>query len=345
MRTTSSTSCRRSPAVSTSGTRPPSRVGVGTLAVLLLLPRVISKIPAVLVAVVGATVVTALFELDIPTVGALPEGLPGPTLPVDRRRGRRARCWSPPLGITLVSLTDTIATSSSFAARRGDEVDPNQEMVGIGAANIGVRPVPGLRGVDQRFTHGRGRTGGRQEPGDGAGRCRDRGAAARRRSRRCSPTFPRRRSPPSSSRPRCRSPTSARSRRFWRVRKSSLVLSLAGDRRRHLLRRARGHPHGHRALRRAVLPAQLVAPGRAAGAVRRRLAQPARPERGGGPELGGDRVPVGGPAVLRQRGHVPAAAPPPHPRATSRVGSCSSARRSPTSTSPRPRCSNGSTSS
>jgi MFS superfamily sulfate permease-like transporter len=40
------------------------------------------------------------------------------------------------LGIVLVSLTDTIATSTSFAARRGDEIDPNQEMVGIGAANI-----------------------------------------------------------------------------------------------------------------------------------------------------------------------------------------------------------------
>jgi MFS superfamily sulfate permease-like transporter len=40
------------------------------------------------------------------------------------------------LGITMVSLTDTIATSTSFAARRGEEVDPNQEMIGIGTANI-----------------------------------------------------------------------------------------------------------------------------------------------------------------------------------------------------------------
>ena len=40
------------------------------------------------------------------------------------------------LGIVLVSLTDTIATSTSFAARRGDEVDPNQEMIGMGAANV-----------------------------------------------------------------------------------------------------------------------------------------------------------------------------------------------------------------
>ena len=40
------------------------------------------------------------------------------------------------LGITLVSLTDTIATSTSFAARRGDEVKPNQEMIGLGSANV-----------------------------------------------------------------------------------------------------------------------------------------------------------------------------------------------------------------
>jgi MFS superfamily sulfate permease-like transporter len=40
------------------------------------------------------------------------------------------------VGITLVSLADTIATATSFAARRGDEVQPNQELVGIGAANI-----------------------------------------------------------------------------------------------------------------------------------------------------------------------------------------------------------------
>jgi MFS superfamily sulfate permease-like transporter len=40
------------------------------------------------------------------------------------------------VGITLVSLTDTIATATSFAARRGDDVAPNQEMIGMGAANI-----------------------------------------------------------------------------------------------------------------------------------------------------------------------------------------------------------------
>ena len=36
----------------------------------------------------------------------------------------------------MVSLTDTIATATSFAAKRGDEVNPDQEMVGMGAANL-----------------------------------------------------------------------------------------------------------------------------------------------------------------------------------------------------------------
>lgn len=113
-------------------------MGVSVLAVLLLLPRVTRKVPAVLVAVASATAVTALFSLGdhgMATVGALPSGFPKPSLP-----------WTSfadvgPLlvaavGITLVSLTDTIATASSFAARRGDEVKPNQEMVGMGMANI-----------------------------------------------------------------------------------------------------------------------------------------------------------------------------------------------------------------
>ncbi len=110
-------------------------LGVATLTVLLVLPRFTKKIPAVLVAVVGATLVTALFDLDISTVGALPEGLPRPSLPWTDW-GDVGPMLVAAMGITMVSLTDTIATSTSFAARRGDEVDPNQEMIGIGTANI-----------------------------------------------------------------------------------------------------------------------------------------------------------------------------------------------------------------
>ena len=120
-------------------------VGVGVLVVLLVLPRFTRKIPAVLVAVVGAIVVSAIFGLSdhIATVGVLPSGFPKPSLPWTSRHD----VWPlliAALGITLVSLTDTIATSSAFAARRGDEVDPDQEMVGIGAANVAAAFLQGF---------------------------------------------------------------------------------------------------------------------------------------------------------------------------------------------------------
>ena len=110
-------------------------LGLATLAVLLVLPRFTRTIPAVLVAVIGATVVTGLFDLDISTVGTLPEGLPRPSLPWTSVSDV-APMLVAAVGITLVSLTDTIATSTAFSARRGEEVKPDQEMIGIGTANI-----------------------------------------------------------------------------------------------------------------------------------------------------------------------------------------------------------------
>src|SRR4051794_6735527 len=110
-------------------------VGLATLAVLLVLPRVTRKVPAVLVAVIGATVATAIFDFDISTVGRLPEGLPRPDVPWTHT-GDLVPLLVAAVGITLVSLTDTIALSTSFNAKRGEEVKPNQEMIGMGSANI-----------------------------------------------------------------------------------------------------------------------------------------------------------------------------------------------------------------
>ena len=113
-------------------------VGLGVLAILLILPRLTTRLPAILVAVVGATAVTAalgLAEEGVKTVGALPQGFPAPSVPWTKVSDV-APLLIAAVGITLVSLADTIATATSFAARRGDEVQPNQEMIGIGTANV-----------------------------------------------------------------------------------------------------------------------------------------------------------------------------------------------------------------
>jgi high affinity sulfate transporter 1 len=113
-------------------------LGATTLLVLLVLPRLSQRLPAILVAIVGATVVSAVFDLSahgVKTVGSLPQGLPKPVLPWTQLSDVGPLLVAA-VGITIVSLTDTIATSTSFAARRGDEVDPDQEMIGVGTANI-----------------------------------------------------------------------------------------------------------------------------------------------------------------------------------------------------------------
>lgn len=113
-------------------------VGVASIVLIVVLKRVVPMLPAVLVTVVvamGAVVAFDLVAKDVMVIGSLPQGLPSLTIPLVQ--------WSDlillfvgALGIALVSLTDTISTASSFAERRGEEVDGNKEMVGIGAANV-----------------------------------------------------------------------------------------------------------------------------------------------------------------------------------------------------------------
>ena len=113
-------------------------VGVGCLAVILLLNRFVPRIPGVLVAVVLAIGAVALFDLadrGVKLVGALPEGFPPFTIPTVPLTDL-GLLFAGALGIALVSLTDTISTASAFAGRRGEDVDGNREMIGIGAANV-----------------------------------------------------------------------------------------------------------------------------------------------------------------------------------------------------------------
>jgi MFS superfamily sulfate permease-like transporter len=113
-------------------------VGAGTLAVILLLKNYL-RVPGILIAVVGATAIVGALNLatraDLSVLGPLPQGLPAFTIP-----------WITyadivpvvigGLAVALVSFADTSVLSRVYAARTGTNVDPNQEMVGLGAANL-----------------------------------------------------------------------------------------------------------------------------------------------------------------------------------------------------------------
>jgi high affinity sulfate transporter 1 len=113
-------------------------VGITGIVLILALQRWLPKIPAVLIMVVlaiGATTVFSLADHGVSLVGVLPKGFPPLTFP-HVRVADLGPLFAGALGIVLVSLADTISTASAFAARTGQEVDGNGEMIGIGVANL-----------------------------------------------------------------------------------------------------------------------------------------------------------------------------------------------------------------
>ena len=113
-------------------------IGVAGLVVILVLQRWLPKVPAVLVAVVLSIAAAAVFDLasrGVQLLGVLPQGFPPFTIP-DVSLSDLPLLLGGAFGIALVALTDTISTASAFGARRGEEVRANQEMIGIGAANV-----------------------------------------------------------------------------------------------------------------------------------------------------------------------------------------------------------------
>ena len=113
-------------------------IGAATLAVILLLKNS-TRFPGILVAVVGATAIVDLLDLaaraNVSVLGPLPQGLPAFAIP------RIAYTDIVPVliggcAVALMSFADTSVLSRTYAVRLGTKVDPNQEMVGLGVANL-----------------------------------------------------------------------------------------------------------------------------------------------------------------------------------------------------------------
>ncbi|MCS6825831.1 MAG: SulP family inorganic anion transporter, partial [Caldilinea sp.] len=113
-------------------------IGGSALVAALLLKRQ-PRIPAMLVVLVGATLVVTLFDLDARTglavVGTVPTGLPMPALP-QVTLDDLAPLLLGAVTVAVVAFADTSVLSRAYAAKTGDKVDPNQELVALGAANL-----------------------------------------------------------------------------------------------------------------------------------------------------------------------------------------------------------------
>jgi high affinity sulfate transporter 1 len=113
-------------------------VGALALIIVMVLKRLKPNVPGILIAVVVAILISMAFSLStkgVAVVGVLPQGFPVPSFP-HVSLSSLPLLAAAALGMALVTIGDTISTSAGFAARRGDEVDSNQELVGIGSANL-----------------------------------------------------------------------------------------------------------------------------------------------------------------------------------------------------------------
>lgn len=121
-------------------------LGAATIALLLALRRWLPGVPSSLVALVAGIAVSAALDLSahgIAVVGTVPAALPRVALP-DVSLHDLAKLLPSAAGIALVGYAESITVARQSAAARGLQVDPERELLALGAANVGAGLGQGL---------------------------------------------------------------------------------------------------------------------------------------------------------------------------------------------------------
>ena len=115
-------------------------VGAGCLALLFGLKRFAPRTPAALITVAASIIAVTVFDLEdrgVHVAGDIPAGLPPLALPgIDF--GDALDLLPGAIALALVAYAESIAGARKFAVAKKYEVDPNQELIALGAANVGA---------------------------------------------------------------------------------------------------------------------------------------------------------------------------------------------------------------
>jgi SulP family sulfate permease len=117
---------------------PTLALGLVTILALIMLKRFVPKAPGPLVIVIGAIVISTIFqlaELGIAVVGLIPSGLPMPEIPQVSLADLRTLLPAA-LALSVLIFSDEVLTARVFARKNHYEIDTNQELVALGATNI-----------------------------------------------------------------------------------------------------------------------------------------------------------------------------------------------------------------
>ncbi|MEL7158632.1 MAG: SulP family inorganic anion transporter, partial [Actinomycetota bacterium] len=117
---------------------PTLAVGGASLAALFVLKRWLPRVPAALLVVAGSILAVVALDLEergVQVVGDIPDALPAFALP-GFSSSLVGDLATTALVITLVGFMESIAVAKVYARRHRYEVEPNQELIGLGAANV-----------------------------------------------------------------------------------------------------------------------------------------------------------------------------------------------------------------
>ncbi|MBL6945899.1 MAG: SulP family inorganic anion transporter, partial [Rhodospirillales bacterium] len=114
-------------------------VGVATVVIGIAAKMYFRRLPYMIVAMVGASLFAAVlngfFGASVPTIGAIPSGLPplsSPELSLDVIRELAPTA----LAVALFALTEAVSISRALAVRSGQQIDGNREFIGQGLSNL-----------------------------------------------------------------------------------------------------------------------------------------------------------------------------------------------------------------
>lgn len=120
---------------------PTVAVGMISLVLLFAIQKFVPKIPAALAVMVLSILAASLLNLEaygVHVVGYIPAGLPSFGLPSGITFSELTLLMPGAAGIVLVAFSESVAIARSYATKHGYEVDANQEMIGLGFANLGA---------------------------------------------------------------------------------------------------------------------------------------------------------------------------------------------------------------
>ena len=124
-------------------------IGLVSLVLIFTLRRYIPRIPGPLVALVLGILISSTLKLTqqgVSVVGSIPNGLPSLTFPAVNISDL-SLLLAEAGGLVFLTIGETISLSRGFAARHNYDIDPDQDLIALGVANLSS-------GLFQGFTIG-----------------------------------------------------------------------------------------------------------------------------------------------------------------------------------------------